>query len=310
MLSTCSGRCAFTDQWAHQGISMSGILSERPKVGRDATLDLQRPPLWASTAALLDRVRRSVGQVGLFGVFGICGAGIGALLPLYSLLVREPVRRANGARGILHHVLRAYIGSMQALRLIDLEVIGFDQAPPPGSLIVANHPSLIDALILLSRVKHGVVVAKRSLAINPFTWGSIQGANYVVCAGAPELVDECRARVIGGEVLVLFPECTRTGADGVMHLRRGAAQIAVRSGCPVIPVTIDFSEPLLTKRSRWWLAPKIKPHVRLVQHATIDPAEFLQGPENPMRSVPRAARALTEHLQALYMKELARRGPA
>ncbi|MBC8118529.1 MAG: 1-acyl-sn-glycerol-3-phosphate acyltransferase, partial [Burkholderiaceae bacterium] len=117
-----------------------------------------------------------------------------------------------------------------------------------------------------------------------------------------------------GEVLVLFPECTRTGADGVMRLRRGAAQIAVRSGCPVIPVTIDFSEPLLTKRSRWWQAPKVKPHVRVVQHATIDPSEFMQGNHSAARNAPpsaaRAARGLTEHLQALYMKELSRRGSA
>lgn len=286
---------------------MSGILSERPEVGRDAALGRRRSPIpWAATAAVIDRARRSVSQIGLFAVFGICGAGIGALLPLYVLLVRAPTSRANGVRSVLHHVLRAYIGSMQALRLLDLEVVGFAQVPPPGSLIVANHPSLIDALILLSRVKGGVVVAKRTLAVNPFTWGSVHGANYVVCAGAPELVDECRARVAAGEVLVLFPECTRTGPDGVMRLRRGAAQIAVRSGCPVIPVTIDFSEPLLTKQSRWWLAPKVKPHVRVVQHATIDPSEFLQG----HNSAPRAARGLTEYLQALYMKELARRGSA
>src|SRR4029453_17340748 len=107
---------------------MSVILSEQTEVGRDAALRPRQSPLrWAAVVAVLDRTRRSVGPGGLFGVFGLWRAAIGALLPTYSLLVREPARRANGVRGILHHVLRAYIGSMQALRLIELEVIGFDQ---------------------------------------------------------------------------------------------------------------------------------------------------------------------------------------
>ena len=173
--------------------------------------------------------------------------------------------------------MRTYVGSMRALRLIDLEIIGLDRVPAPGSLIVANHPSLIDALILLGHVKGAVVVAKRSLQVNPFTWGAIRGADYVVNADALSLIDECRARIAAGESLVLFPECTRTGDDGVIRLRRGAAHIAVRSGCPVIPVTIEFSEPLLNKKSRWWLAPKVRPKVRVMEHAAIDPAQFLQA---------------------------------
>ncbi|HYM47224.1 MAG TPA: lysophospholipid acyltransferase family protein [Burkholderiaceae bacterium] len=287
---------------------MAVILSERAEVRRDARL---RPRRLAgrrpALAAALDRTRRSIGQVALFAVFGIGGATIGALVvPLCSVFVRDPVRRADGVRSVVYHFLRAYVGGMQALQLIDLEVIGLDRPLPPGSLIVANHPSLIDALILLGRIKGGVVVAKRSLQISPFTGGGIRGANYIVNADPVGLVDECRARIAAGETLVLFPECTRTAADGVIRLRRGAAQIAVRSGCPMIPLTIEFSEPLLDKQSRWWLAPRVKPRVRVVRHEPIDPAEFVRG----HRSVTLVARRLTEHLQAFYVKELTRRGPA
>ena len=287
---------------------MAVILSERAEVRRDARLRPQRlsarrPPV----AAALDRTRRSIGQVFLFAVFGMCGATIGALMvPLCAVFVRDPQRRAVAVRSVVHRFLRAYVNGMQALRLIDLDMIGLDHLPPPGSLIVANHPSLIDALILLGRMKGGVVVAKRSLQINPFTGGGIRGANYIVNADPVGLVDECRARIAAGETLVLFPECTRTAADGVIRLRRGAAQIAVRSGCPMIPVTIEFSEPLLNKQSRWWLAPKVRPRVRVVRHEPIDPSKFMHGHS----SVTLAARRLTEHLQALYVKELARRGPA
>ncbi len=286
---------------------MAVILSERAELTRDGRLRPQRRPARRLMAAALDRAARSIGQVALLAVFGVCGALMSALvLPLARLAVRDPVRRAERLRRSVQSALRGYIGSMQTLRLIDVEIIGLDHRVAPGTLIVANHPSLIDALILLAHMDGVAVVAKRSLQISPFTSGAIAGANYVVNTEAPALIDECRARLAAGESLVLFPECTRTGADGAINLRRGAAQIAVRSGCPVIPVTVEFSEPLLTKHSRWWLAPKVRPRVRVVRHATIDPAQFMRG----HRSVSLGARRLTAHLQALYAKELARRGPA
>lgn len=290
---------------------MAVVLSERADTGRQEPMRPQQV-LGQRVAAGAGRAGRSIGQIALFGVFGIIGVLMSALIaPAYWLFVRNPARRARAVRSVVYRLMCNYVRSMRALRLIDLEICGLDRAPPPGSLIVANHPSLIDALILLGHVKGAVVVAKRSLQVNPFTAGGIRGADYVVNADALSLIEECRARIAAGESLVLFPECTRTADDGVIRLQRGAAHIAVRSRCPVIPVTIEFSEPLLTKKSRWWLAPQVRPSVRVAGHAAIDPAQFLHGG----RSVSLAARQLTEHLRQLYVselyvRELARRGSA
>jgi 1-acyl-sn-glycerol-3-phosphate acyltransferase len=286
---------------------MAVILSERAGTGREELIRPQpaagrRSPFTAGA----DRAARSAGQIALFAVFGICGALMSALIvPGYSAFVRDRVRRAHGVRNVVHCIVSTYVGSLRALRLIDLEIIGLARMPAPGSLIVANHPSLIDALILLGHVKGAIVVAKRSLQINPFTSGAIRGADYVVNADALSLIDECRARIAAGESLVLFPECTRTGDDREIRLRRGAAHIAVRAGCPVIPVTIELSEPLLGKKSRWWLAPSVRPKVRVVGHPPIDPKQFLQGGS----SVSLAARRLTEHLREVYIGELNVREP-
>lgn len=285
---------------------MAVVLSERAETGRNKPI---RPSPAASyrIAAGAGRAARSIGQIALFGVFGLVGALMSLLIvPACWLFIRNPVRRARAVRGVVYQLMSNYVRSMRGLRLIDLEISGLDAAPAPGSLIVANHPSLIDALILLGHVKGGVVVAKRSLQVNFFTAGGIRGADYVVNADALSLIDECRARIAAGESLVLFPECTRTADDGVIRLRRGAAHVAIRSGCPVIPVTIEFSEPLLTKKSRWWLAPKVRPSVRVVGHPAIDSAQFLRN----SRNVSTAARQLTEHLRQLYVMELARRGSA
>ena len=281
---------------------MAVVLSERADTGRE---ELIRPQPAAGRrsrfTAAADRAARLAGQVALFAVFGVCGALMSALIvPAYFVFVRNRLRRARGIRNVVQRIVSTYVGCLRALRLIDLEIVGLASVPAPGSLIVANHPSLIDALILLGHVKGAVVVAKRSLQVNPFTWGAIRGADYVVNADALSLIDECRARIESGESLVLFPECTRTADDGVIRLRRGAAHIAVRAGCPVIPVTIELSEPLLGKNSRWWLAPRVRPKVRVVGHPALDPAHFVHGD----RSVSLAARRLTAHLREFYISEL------
>lgn len=284
---------------------MAGVLSERAAGAQRKSrivLQDQRRRL----ALTLGRAGRSVGQIGMFLVFGISSALLSALaVPMYSVAVRDPAARADGVRRMIRSALRRYIGSLSTLRLIDLELSGLERATAPGALIVANHPSLIDAPILLAYLD-AVVVAKQALRANPFLSGSIRGADYVVNDDAVALVAACRARVDAGQTLLLFPECTRTAIDGVVRLRRGAAQIAVRSGCSVVPVTITFSEPLLTKHSRWWLAPRRRPRVRVIAHAPIASAPFVRGSD----SVSIAARRLTAHLQDFYAKELTRREPA
>lgn len=285
---------------------MAGVLSERAAgVGRKSRIVLQQRRHRFTRS--LDRAGRSIGQIVMFMFFGISSAVMSWLaVPIYSIGVHDPGLRAHGVRRMVRRALRKYIGGLRALRLIDVEVSGLERVATPGALIVANHPSLIDAPILLAYLGDTVVVAKQALRANPFLSASIRGADYVVNDDAVALVDACRARIDAGQALLLFPECTRTPADGAVRLRRGAAQIAVRSGCPVVPVTIVFSEPLLTKQSRWWLAPRRRPRVRVIAHAPIASAPFVSA----SASVSIAARRLTAHLQDFYAKELTRREPA
>ena len=285
---------------------MAGVLSGRAAGGdRKSRIVLQdREQLRTHT---LGRAGRSIGQVVMFIYFGISSAVISALaVPIYSIAVRNPERRASGVRHMIRWALRKYIGSLCSLHLIDLEVSGLERAAIPGALLVANHPSLLDAPILLAYLGDTIVIAKQALRANPFLSASIRGADYVVNDDAVALIDACRARIDADQTLLLFPECTRTALDGAVRLRRGAAQIAVRSGCPVVPVTIVFSDPLLTKQSRWWLAPRRRPRVRVIAHAPIASAPFVQASD----SVSIAARRLTAHLQDFYAKELTRREPA
>jgi hypothetical protein len=286
---------------------MAVVLTERAETGREKQIGPQtvaeRP---ARFGARLGRAMRSIGQVVLFTVFGLYGVLMSTLImPAYSVVVRDRVRRAHGIRRVMYHTMRIYVGSMRALRLIDLEV-NLDRVPAPGSLLVANHPSLIDALVLLGHVEDGVVIAKRSLQVNPFTWGGIRGANYVVNADPQALIEECCARIAAGEDADFVPECTRYRRDGSDRLRRGAAHIAVRSGCPVIPVTIEIFGALVDAEEP--LVAGTEGATQSTGGATSrDPSGTVYGWRSQRLA---CCASIDEHLRELYVRELARRGSA
>ena len=86
-----------------------------------------------------------------------------------------------------------------------------------------------------------------------------------------------------------------------IQLQRGAANIAVRSNAPVLPVTIRSSEPWLVRGRRWYQVPYHQPRVTVTVGDAIDAGQFV----HQQASLPLAARALTDHLRCYWTQQLA-----
>jgi 1-acyl-sn-glycerol-3-phosphate acyltransferase len=267
--------------------------------GRAAVRD-RVPEHWPSAVAVAGRIWRSLAQIILFAVFAAGGALFTLLIaPGLHAIRRDPRARIAASRRCVSGLLAAYIRAMQWLGLITLEYAGLEHLQRRGVLVVANHPTLIDAFFLLARVDDLVPIAKRSLLANPFTCGALRAADYEINDDGPRLIESCGARLARGESVLLFPEGTRSDATDAVRLKRGAAQLAVRIGCLVVPVTVFASERMLTRDTRWWLAPRRRPRFFVIAHAPVDPRPFA-ATGNPAL----AARRLTEHLQRFYTREL------
>jgi hypothetical protein len=87
-----------------------------------------------------------------------------------------------------------------------------------------------------------------------------------------------------------------------LQLRRGAAQVAVRSGCRILPVTIQCDPPALTKGFSWWRVPARPWRLSLRFHPPQDPAAFGGGGRLPPGI---AARHLTRGLEEFFKQQLA-----
>ena len=126
-----------------------------------------------------------------------------------------------------------------------------------GLIIVANHPSLLDALLLVAQLPRSACIMKASLLRNPFLGAGARLARYIRNDSAHGMirlaVDDLRA---GGQ-LVVFPEGTRTTQAPLNPFRAGVTLIAKMAHAPVQVVFIDTDSPYLGKGWPLWRLPPI-----------------------------------------------------
>ncbi|MBR2839342.1 MAG: 1-acyl-sn-glycerol-3-phosphate acyltransferase [Kiritimatiellae bacterium] len=185
-------------------------------------------------------ILRSAATLALFALFGM-----GALLISPIVLV---LGRPDRGQPVVRAAWRLAAAAFVRLRLIRVACDGL--RPPPGSVIVANHPSLIDVVLLVASIPRTLYVAKRGLRANPFLAAIVRSTSLPSDATLPEAAAPYIAR--GWNVLV-FPEGTRSPApDRLGPMKRGAAQLALRTNAPVACVRIDVSRRILGKGQRPW----------------------------------------------------------
>lgn len=254
----------------------------------------------------LSRLWRIVGTALSFLAFGVGGGLLGLLVfPLLRLVVHEPARQGRIARGLVSKLFAAHVGLMHRLGVMTYEVIGAQRLERRGLLVLANHPTLIDVVLLVSRIPDADCVVKAGLAGNPFTRGPLRATGYICNDNGAGLIEDCIASVRSGKNLVIFPEGTRTPAGSPLGpLQRGAANIAVRGSLDVTPALITCTPRTLGKGEKWYRVPSRRFHVRIEVLPDIPVAPFLAGGTAEAL----AARRLTGHLDETFKTELARVG--
>ncbi|WP_040502940.1 lysophospholipid acyltransferase family protein, partial [Herbaspirillum lusitanum] len=167
--------------------------------------------------SLLNKYWRVGGTAISFIAFGVGGIVLRLMIfPLLNLIVRDEQSRILWARRIIRLAFRAFVELMSALGVLSYRISGRERLQRKGLLILANHPSLIDTVLLMAFVEQADCIVKSALWRNPFTRGPVRAAGYISNAHGPELVDDCISSMRSGGNLIIFPEGTRTPADGNM----------------------------------------------------------------------------------------------
>jgi 1-acyl-sn-glycerol-3-phosphate acyltransferase len=167
-------------------------------------------------------------------------------LPLYYLLPRSLGTKV-GRRGIMQG-FRIYAWSLSITKSYRLDLSALDSlrgAPP--MILAPNHPSLIDALLILTRHPNIVCVMKAELMRNVFLGAGSRLARYVPNESSRQMIKESVAHLQRGCLLLLFPEGTRTTRLPINSLVGSVGLIAKHAAVPVQTLIIETDSPFLSK---------------------------------------------------------------
>lgn len=238
-----------------------------------------------------------------FTVFGVTGVVLTIFAcPLIFLLVHPADHRKRVGQRLISASFAGFVRFMRALGVLTYEIRGLERLERTGCVVVANHPSLIDVVLLLAVMGRADCIVKDRLWKNPATGVPLRIAGYIRNTGGVGLLEQSCASLKEGNRLLVFPEGTRTRLGQPLRFHRGAANIAVYAGSDIVPVTIRLSEPTLAKHHPWYHIPHRRLHVTLSVDEPIPVEPFITR----YNSKSLAARRLTEYMRGYYEQRLAK----
>jgi 1-acyl-sn-glycerol-3-phosphate acyltransferase len=199
------------------------------------------------------------------------------------------------------HVLR-YLATLAFLRLVEFRFEGTAHVQP--CIVVANHPSLLDFIVLLQDFPNAVCLYKSRSLDNPVLSSFVQVAGYIegmdgTTRASKRIISSCCERLAQGHHVVFFPEGTRSeSASTVRKFRAAAFHAALRCPAPVQPVAV-FCQPLFLGKNQHWTDLSRHRNIMTVRYLPVMHIEDLPEGEQTAGGFARAVRetiviALTE----------------
>lgn len=163
----------------------------------------------------------------------------------------------------------------------------------PSQIIISNHPSLLDVVLLLANIARINCVVKASLNKNIFLFGAIKASGYILNTANEELLQKSIDALKSGESLLIFPEGTRTKDKISFH--KAASYIAIHGAKSLSAIFIKMHPKSLQKDSKWYNTPAQTLHYEISLENQIILDDFAKGKSDSLR-----VRALHEYLGNLY----------
>ncbi len=197
-------------------------------------------------------------------VFGGVALALNAVCAVLLLL---PGRQARGpaVRETIRRLFGAWTAWLSALGLVRVTWHGPEAAAwPRPAVVVANHPSLIDATLVLARLPDAICIFKPALLRNPCLAPAAIMAGYVSGNAGIDLIHGAAAALRAGQNLLIFPEGTRTTSGTAFNpLKPGFVLMARRAGVPVQVLAIRVDREVLPRGQPWWRAPRLPAHFNI-----------------------------------------------
>ena len=212
---------------------------------------------------------------------GVIGLGILCLLwtPLAMLL--SPLLSKRRGRALGRYVItagfRVYLAGLSLSRRFSFDLEALDALRDEPSLILApNHPCLLDAVMVMSRLPNVACVLKSELMNNIFLGAGARLAGYIRNEPLRRMVRLAIRDFDCGSHLLLFPEGTRTVASPTNPLKGSIGVISRHAKVPVQTLLIETDSRYLSKGWPLFRKPPMPIHYRVRLGRRFDPPEHTQ----------------------------------
>jgi 1-acyl-sn-glycerol-3-phosphate acyltransferase len=222
------------------------------------------------------------------------------VFPVMRLIIHPRDRFKKQGRRLVSVSMRGFVSLMHFFRALNIEPDNRESYRHLSSkIVVANHPSLLDIIMLLSLIPNADCIVNAYLNRNVIVRGVIRQIYILNSLDTESIFQVCAESLKQGNCLIIFPEGTRTPRKGKVIIKRGAAHIAVASGCNIVPVHIGGTDKYgLGKKDPWTgFNPRERYVYRISMGTEIDPVKYRELP------TPRAVRAMTREIAAFLFPE-------
>ncbi len=182
------------------------------------------------------------------------------------------------------------------------DIYGIEKPYRGGAIIAPNHASFLDPPLICAFWPEEMHFLARASLFNSrlMKWLLPKLHSHPVTGSAQDIQS---MRMIcqllkGGNKVVIFPEGFRTEGGQMQPIKAGVSMLALRVGCPIIPVYINGTFEAWPKHSRW---PKMNIKIACVFGKPID-SEAYQGMQKKQAQdeMAKALQLAIENLKTWY----------
>jgi 1-acyl-sn-glycerol-3-phosphate acyltransferase len=225
--------------------------------------------------------------LGLLGILSLTWSLLAA--PLYYVLPRHWA--APLGRRAVTTIFRIYLGALTLIGACRFDIRALDALRDEGPLVIApNHPCLLDALMVISRLPNIACIMKAGIVDNVFLGAGARLAGYIRNDAQLGMIKQAVAELKGGSHLLLFPEGTRTARWPISPCKGATALIASRAKAPIQTLFIETDSAYLSKGWPLLRRPTLPITYRIRLGRRFDP--------------PEQARDLNGELERYFLEEL------
>jgi 1-acyl-sn-glycerol-3-phosphate acyltransferase len=166
--------------------------------------------------------------------------------PMRALLPRVSSKRLG--RELIAASARAYLGFLVLIGACRFDLAQLDALRDAPSMVIApNHPSLLDAVMIVSALPGAICIMKADIVNSVFFGAAARLAGYIRNTPLRTMVQLAIDDLHQGNHVLLFPEGTRTTRFPVGPLQGTTGLIAKHAGVPVQTVFIETDSGFLGK---------------------------------------------------------------